>query len=660
MRTTLALTAAMLLAHPGLGEAAGTLTSVGSAHAPIQIRDHHVNVVIDNGFAQTEVVQTFHNPNDVDLEAIYSFPLPKSASLSEVTVTVGEHEIEGEVVAKHEARKAYEDERDAGRDAGLAEKDGYQTFDFAVSPVKANGETRVRFLYYQPLVIDTGIGRYLYPLEDGGTDEVTPSFWTANRKVEGTLSMSVELKSAWPVVDVRVPGLENSAMVSKVDEGRWLVELTSEGASLDRDFVLYYRLADDLPGRVEVVPYRAAGDGPGTFMLVATPGLDLGPLTDGADYTFVLDVSGSMSSKLGSLAEAVRRTLGLMRPEDRFRVVTFSDTARDLTGGFVSADPRAVEEAIRAVESLRSGGSTNLFDGLSMGLTGLDDDRVSSLVLVTDGVTNTGVVDPRKFAELMKSNDVRVFGFLMGNSANWPLMRLVCETSGGFYAGVSNADDIVGQVLLAKGKVTHEALHEARLAIDGVRVSDTSGEFVGKVYHGQQLVMFGRYARGGKATLTLKARLSGEDKVYRTTVELPDVDGENPEIERLWALDQVERIETRDLAGELDHEEASAAIRDLGVAYQIVTDETSMLVLSDEAFAARGIERRNRERTTRERAARTTRAAAPARQRRADTERPMFGHRAPSLGGGALDPLSGALALGLGALGLLGRRRRRR
>ncbi len=62
--------------------------------------------------------------------------------------------------------------------------------------------------------------------------------------------------------------------------------------SLNRDFVFYYRLQDDLPGRVELVAYRADETKPGTFMLVVTPGLDLQPLNRGADYTFVLDVSG--------------------------------------------------------------------------------------------------------------------------------------------------------------------------------------------------------------------------------------------------------------------------------------------------------------------------------------------------------------------------------
>ena len=85
-----------LLAASSNGRAAGILTPKGAARSPIQIKDHHVVVVINNGFARTEVQQTFFNPNSADLEATYTFPLPKSASLSEMTIFAGESEIHGE------------------------------------------------------------------------------------------------------------------------------------------------------------------------------------------------------------------------------------------------------------------------------------------------------------------------------------------------------------------------------------------------------------------------------------------------------------------------------------------------------------------------------------------------------------------------------------
>jgi Ca-activated chloride channel family protein len=653
--TALVVVAALLVSAPA--RAAGTLTPVGSPDAPIEIRAHHASVVINNGFARTEVTQTFFNPNPIDLEGLYAFPVPKSASLSEVTIYAGETELHGEVIAKDEAERLYQEERDRGNDAGLASKNGYQTYEFRVSPIRSRDETRLRFVYYQPLEIDTGVGRYVYPLEEGGTDEVAKRFWVPNQQVDGDFSVELELKSAWPIADVRVPGHEGEAVVDRLGDGHYQVRLEQQGAQLNRDFVFYYRLQDGLPGRVEVVPYRADESGPGTFMMVVTPGLDLQPLHGGADYVFVLDVSGSMSGKIHTLAHGVSQALGELDPGDRFRIVTFNDRERELTRDWVPATANEVAHFVQQLQGLRSSGSTNLYAGLSRALDGLDDDRATSVVLVTDAVTNTGIVDPREFHDLMKKYDVRLFGFLMGNSANWPLMRLISEASGGFYAPISNADDVIGQILLAKSKITHEALHDAEFQVRGVGTFDTTGAIVGKIYRGQQLVLFGRYAEGGVATLTLDARLTGADRTYRTSFEFPELDTDNPEVERLWAMSKIDELETLADTGLMPIEESENAIRDLGVAYQLVTDETSMLVLADAAFEQQGIERRNQRRVAIEHAAQARRHGAPARSQRVDDRQPMFDRPSPSLGGGALDPAGALIVLGLGGLAAGARRR---
>jgi Ca-activated chloride channel homolog len=636
----LGLPLALLLPVPALF-GAGTLLPTGSPHKPVELRSHQADVVINNGFAQVGVTQVFHNPNSSDLEATYVFPVPRGATLAEVTIQTGEKTLRGEVLPRPDAERVYTAEKTAGNDAGLAVRNSYQNFEYKVSPVRANAEVTLHFTYYQPLEIDAGVGRFVYPLEEGGTDDAARGFWTTNAQVQGTLGIRVDLKSAVPVTDVRIPGWESAATVTKVSETQFTASLDRPGAKLDRDFIFYYRLADNLPGRVEVIPYRAAKDKSGTFMMVVTPGVDLQPLKRGADYVYVLDSSGSMQGKLGMLANGVSQSLGQMRPEDRFRVVTFNNGAQELIG-WTQATPENVRAAAERVKQIQPTGGTNLFEGVKRGLERLDNDRATSLVLVTDGVANEGVVDPNSFRRLLQQYDLRVFGFLMGNNANWPLMRTIAEASGGFYQGVSNEDDIVGQLLLAKGKIAFEALHDASFRFSGARVFDTTGDLPGKIYRGQQLVVFGRYEGAGRATVTLKARLTGEDKAYTTTFDFPEVNTENPEIERLWAMAQVEQLEDKQNAGLVPESEAKDAITRLGVEYSIMTDHTAMVVLDDAAFARNSLERRNLARTSDEAAAQAARASQPATNHRVDAAQPAFPSQAPhvnhfSLGGGAFE-----------------------
>ncbi len=625
-------------------QGAGTLTPASTGQLPADILSHDVRVTINNGFARTEVTQQFKNPNDAVMEAMYSFPVPQSASLSECQVLTGETVLNGEVVAKDKAHQIYEEEKNAGGNAAVADKNGYQNFSFSIANIQPQDTVQITFVYYQPLSVDTNVCRYVYPLQEGNTDDsAAEAFWTRNDKPTGQTTVHVELRSAWPVAGIRAPYGTVTTQTADLPNGEAdLVYELPEG--LAKDFVFYYNLEENLPGRLEVIPYKQA-DKTGTFMMVLTPGVDLQPITNGSDYIFVLDVSGSMTGdKIDALVDGVTKTIRKMNPQDRFRVILFESSAHDLTHGYLNATPENVETAAKAISGIHACGSTNLFDGLTMALSKLDADRVSSIILVTDGVANTGEVAPKRFASLFKDKDIRVFGFLMGNSANWPLMRTICDASGGFYDAVSNSDDIIGKILLAKSKITSEAMHDVQLSISGVQTKDLTKNCVKKLFRGQQLVLFGRYDKGGRATVTMKTKISGETKTYSCELELPQEDLDNPELERLWALAQIEMHEDMVNQGMEEAKEQQDLTRSLGIAYQLVTDETSMIVLDDSAHAKHGIERRNQERVKAERKAQSAKLAAPVKSYRADAnnrhDNGMFTVRAPSIGGGAMDPIA--------------------
>jgi Ca-activated chloride channel homolog len=642
-------------------QAAGILTPVNSNSTPPVLVDHSVKVVINNGFARTEVTQRFMNPGSSAVDAIYEFPVPKDAALADMTIQVGEQTMHGEVLPRDKAATIYAEQDDAGAQAGLATQNSYQSFQFSISNIPAGGEADMTFVYYEPLLIDTAVGRYLYPLQDGGTNaDSATSFWTRTEKITGTFKFDLELKSATPVEELRVPDL--SPQITKLADGHYTVHLDSNQATLNQDVVVYYRLPDDQPGSVQVIPYRTNAEGAGTFMMVVTPGIDLAPITTGHDIVFVMDVSGSMDTKIATLTNAVTQSIQQLTSQDRFRVVAFSTTAWDVTGGYLAATSENIAATNAKLAKLTSMDSTNLYDGMQLALTNIDQDRVTEVLLVTDGVTNTGIVDPSSFVTLLKSSDVRTFGFLLGNSANWPLMDLITDVSGGFYAQVSNQDDIFGQVMLANSKITHESMHDSRLSISGVSVHDTTDFDFGKVYRGQQLVVFGRYDQAGTAHMNLATKITGQPHNYGLDFGFPASDTANPELERLWALDMIHAIQRQRMLGLISDTEASAAIQKLGLDYQLVTEETSMLVLDDATFEQLGVDLNNEQRTSVEQQAQAANASQPATNYAVGTPTDTgsgssYSSSSSSSGAGALDPFSIGAGL-LAAMALLASRRR--
>jgi len=95
------------------------------------------------------------------------------------------------------------------------------------------------------------------------------------------------------------------------------------------------------------------------------------------------------------------------------------------------------------------------------------------------------------------------------------------------------------------------------------------------------------------------------------------------------------------------------AVTDLGIEYSLVTDYTSMVVMRDEVFTSRGIERKNQQRLSIEHAAQQLRGSQVATSHRVDNQQPMFSNTRPSYsgnGGGAFDGISLLILLSLAAM----------
>lgn len=633
----------------------------------LELEVHDVRVKITAGFATTTVVQTLRNSGTRAIEARWSFPLPEKAALAELSTECAGVRSVGEVVERQRAQRLYEGERRAGRQAGLAERRDTEIYTVRLANVPAGGRVTARVVYFQALEMNAGVGRYVYPMADGGTDPAARAFWSMDKKVHGRMSFDVEIEAGFPVDRLHSPSHPRTVLAGS-DEAGWRATMTSPGARLHQDFVLLYRLRPDVPANIELLTHRTAGTAHGTFMAVVTPGSDLAPITKGTDWVFVLDTSGSMEgAKMQLLREGMARALAGLAPQDRFRIVTFSERAQERTRGFLQATPTGIRQGRQIADGLHAKGSTNLFAGLSLGYHGLDDDRSTAMVVVGDGVANTGPHEYADFLRLSAAHDIRIFTFLLGGGGNELLMNDLAAMSGGTDTSLSTHDDLGASLLLARDRMTHEAIHGITFEMEGAY--DIHPKRIPSHYLGQQIVVVGRYRDAGAKTLSIRAQRSGEPLTWSAPVELPEVDLRRPELERLHALGAIRDLEREALLDHGDLDAARDAIVDVATTYGLVTKHTAMIVVEEGRKAALGIGDANRHRRGAEEAAAAARAASPRRSQQVVGNAPLGGPRrehAPTRwsnqgsgggrGSGALGPWALLLAAGFVA----GARRRRR
>ncbi len=656
------MSAVLLTLFTQFVQASGLIKPKSAQYNDLTIQSHLVDVVIEDTYATTTIVQEFFNPNDVDLETIYSFPVPKDAIVGEFIYWINGQPVIAEAVKKEQAEKIYQEQKAQGNSVATAAKDSFKTFDITVYPVPAKQSVKIQLVYMQNITLDHGVGRYVYPMEEGGVDEQKEAFWSRNNVVESQFEFNVTMRSSYPVDAIRLPK-HPQATITQTNADTWQALISSQNSEnesqsfrLDQDIVVYWRHVEGLPGRVDMVAYRdSEQSNKGTVKLTFTPGDDLTAIHQERDWVFVLDRSGSMTGKYATLVEGVRQGLSRLPAEDRFKVIAFDDFPTELTSGYLNVNENNVNKVLNEVETLGVGGGTNLYAGLSKALSGLDSDRPTGLILVTDGVANVGVTEKKGFLKLLSKYDVRLFTFVMGNSANEPLLNSMTQISNGFAQNVSNSDDIQGQLLQATSKINHEAYRNIKLDIDGVKIKNLTPQEISSLYRGEQLSLFGHYFKAGKVNVTLTAKKGAETKKYTTEITLPQQDTRNPELERLWAFSAIQDMQKKqDYLGVQDGD-IEQAITDIALEYGLLTDYTSLLVVEDEVFKTLNIERSNKARVEREQKARKHRQQKPVKESRADKKKPMFELPSPSLGSGGSLSYMGLFLIG----GLLLMRHRR-
>lgn len=665
----------------GSAQAAGLMMPSDGSQSSLILQDHAVKIVVEGGYATTTIDQVFNNPHATDLEAIYSFPVPEKAAVSEFTYWIDGKPVTAEVMRKKQAREIYETEKQAGREAALTEQDEYKAFDVTVYPVRAQQSVRTRLRYIQPAHIDTNMGRYLYPLEEGGTDDQKLNFWTANDKVEGHFSFDMIVRSHHPIAAVRLPAHPN-ASIQKTSEGDWTIHMDNGGVQplpstdeeesqsvqtqqttpqnifrLDTDIVVNWRLQEGLPGSIDLVTFKNKERNRGTFMLTVSPGIDLKPILKGRDWVFVLDKSGSMKSKYQSLVESVRQGLRKLPKNDRFKVLAFDKGVYDISRGFQAVNAMNIEQVINNLSKIQPGQGTNLYAGLDAGLSGLDGDRTSGIILVTDGVANVGKTEKKEFFDLVKKKDVRLFTMIMGNSANRPLLVPMTEYSGGTAVSLSNSDDIVGAIISATSKLGYQSLHNVSVKVNGVKTADVQPTFIPSLYRGQQLVLFGHYWGDGDAEVIFSTEVSGEKKEYKAKFTFLNEDKNFPEIERLWAFSTIEGL-MREMHVFGEDSDQKQAIEDLAIEYGLVTPYTSMLVVREEVFKKHNIQRTNQKWVEFEKQAQQIRASQPVVRQSVQSSTQAFSSPRPTYRGGGAIGLSdvGFFIFAMGVLVFLRRR----
>lgn len=568
--------------------AAGLLIADGGFGGVLEIKEHEVDVTLNNGIAVTRVTQVFHNTENRQVEALYTFPVPKGASVANFSMWINGKEMIGEVLEKQRARQIYDSYKQVRRDPGLLEQVDYRTFEMRIFPIAPQADQKVQITYYQELDHDHDWAAYVYPLATTTRKDV-------DTRATGKFAINFDVKSVIPITAMESPSHDQDFVIAKHSEAYWQANLETTGGSLARDVVLATQFKRPQTGMDLITSKRAGHDG--FFCLMLTAGEEAAKAEEAMDYVFVLDVSGSMADdgKLGISRDSVNAFLSELGENDRFEVMTFNTQPALAFRQLEPASAANKQQAATFLASAEARGGTVLRPAIATAYKYADTDRRLNVVILSDGLTEQK--ERQTLLELIQQRprNARVFCIGVGNDVNRPLLEQLATDAGGLSAFVSTGDNFARAARLFRQKVIAPVAADVKIEINGVPVSDLEPKVLPNLYHGTPVRLFGRYAKGGPAEVKLRATINGRAIERTAKLEFPKEDLDNPEINRLWATRRIDG-----LLKDADRRGSRDAVRDevirLGEAFSVVTEYTSFLVLENDAEYQRWkITRRNLE-----------------------------------------------------------------
>lgn len=569
---------------------------------PLQHTD--VDADISGFVSRVRVRQTFANPLNRKIEAIYVFPLPEHAAVDDMTMTIGNRRIVGRVKPKPEARQIYEQAKASGRVASLLDQERPNIFTQSVANIEPGAQVVIEISYVETLKYEDGVFEFVYPMVVGprfmpGADmgsrgtgtapdtdrvpdasKISPPIAPEDTRAGHDINVTVHLDGGAELFDVKSE--LHQINIQQTDRQRALISLKPDDRIPNKDFILRYRTAtDEIEDEVFMHPF----DGGAFFTLILQPPRRV-PAEQARpkEMIFVIDRSGSQSGfPIEKAKDTMRACIEGMNPNDTFNLIDFSTETNFL---FPQSMPNTDENRAKALERLKwidATGGTVMLPAVQAALSGRPDPkRVRIVCFMTDGYIGNDF----ELIDAVKKNagTSRVFSFGIGNSVNRFLLDGMAHAGRGEVEYVTLAKDADAAAKRFHERTQSPVLTDIELDWEGVKPEEIYPRRLPDLFSEKPVIVHGVLRGKLDGVVTLSGNTSQGHFERRIVIHPPDKPEPHSALASLWARAKVQDLMMLDMAGLQSgnmRKDLQQAITDLGVRYRLMTQFTSFVAVDE-------------------------------------------------------------------------------
>ncbi|KAK4880104.1 hypothetical protein RN001_008250 [Aquatica leii] len=586
----------------------------------LQIYQMTIKSKISNRYAHTAVTSKVRNFADKAQEAVFSIILPDSAFISGFVMEVDGKNYTAYVKEKEEAKRTYDAAVSSGLSAAHVAVSARDSNRFTVNVNVEPQKKAAFYLTYEQLLNRLG-GRYEQVIN------IHPGQPVKDLNVEVLIAESrkiINLKAP-PLRSGNEIGVENSELDLRAD-----IEITNDttatiqfNPNIERQKQLAHILGtkedDGLAGQF-VVQYDVERDPQGGEVLVQDgyfvhffAPTDLKPLPK--QVVFILDTSGSMwGQKIEQLKQAMIKILEQLNEHDTFNLVEFNSNTKvwDINNHSASiwfprsnrwyysdddhtfltlenatfpqaypANADNIQKAKKAVEELKSDGSTSMYTALEVGLHLVEIERLDKnsdvkrqpiVIFLTDGDPtdlSTEAITTKTSEFNSGPRKSPIFALSFGAGADKKFLEKLALRNSGFSRHIYEAADASLQLQDFYKQISSPLLSDVSFKYEPSVTSLTKTEFP---------IHF-----GGSEIIIADQKMptpivDGIGKLGKISFK-PMITNSISNIERLWAYLTISQLLEKKESSDDDKKVTEKKALDLALKYSFVTPVSSLVVV---------------------------------------------------------------------------------
>jgi Ca-activated chloride channel family protein len=509
-------------------------------------------------FSEITVKQEFENKSVRNIEAIYIFPLPDSAAITNFEARIGEKKINSFILEKDEAFKIYDDAIHTGDSSFLLGQFRPNIFQVSVGQILPGETVEIEIEYIEDLKYDDlqlritiptvvapryipgkPVGEKTGPGISNPTDRVpdadyiTPPLGVVDYKIDVDLVVDLlrPIKSiSSPSHNIRLQDLANDAYRVRLAEGPEVP---------DRDFILVCTCEEEESSRG--FAYQNEGN-EGVMYLTFVP--EIPPVTDESiyNYIFLIDVSGSMSGeKLEQAKNALNICIRNLSDNDTFNIIAFESRTHYFSEtGSLPFTQISLDRASSWIDNLKATGGTEILDAIKHSLR--PDRTDDSIILIfTDGqVGNEDEVINYVAKNIGKS---RIFPFGIDTAVNSYFIRRLAEIGKGKAEFVYPGERIDDKVIRQFARIASPLVENIKLEWKGIKVKEVFPESIEQIYDMEPITILAKFSDLADGEVIIRGNAGKHDILLNLSASQIIKGKSYCLLEKVWARKKIGSLE---------------------------------------------------------------------------------------------------------------------